>query len=110
MMKMKILIHELIHMFEKQVSMLSGFYLNKFIVKVLANISHFNLLLLLDHLFDLSVEHSSRPSFSGNSTIGYDGSRRKGTNDGSDTGNDGGDIVDRQQSPFTNEDDFTHAT
>ena len=56
--------------------------------------------------FDSSVEHSSRPSFSGTSTTGYDGS---------DTGNDGGDNVDRQQSeyplsPFTGEDDFTHAT
>ena len=34
MMKMEILIHELLHMFEKQVLMLSGFYLKKFIVKV----------------------------------------------------------------------------
>ena len=34
MMKMKILIHELLHMFEKQVLMLSGFYLKKLIVKV----------------------------------------------------------------------------
>ena len=34
MMKMKILIHELLHMFEKKVLMLSGFYLKKFIVKV----------------------------------------------------------------------------
>ena len=33
-MKMEILIHELLHMFEKQVLMLSGFYLKKFIVKV----------------------------------------------------------------------------
>ena len=65
--------------------------------------------------FDSSVEHSSRPSFAGTSTIGYDGSRGEGTNDGSDTGNDGGDIADPQQSqyplsPFTGEDDFTHAT
>ena len=65
--------------------------------------------------FDSSVEHSSRPSFAGTSTTGYDGSRGEGTNDGSDTGNDGGDIADSQQSqyplsPFTGEDDFTHAT
>ena len=65
--------------------------------------------------FDSSVEHSSRPSFSGTSTTGYDGSRGEGTNDGSDTGNDGGDIVDRKisqysLSPFTDEGYFTHAT
>ena len=65
--------------------------------------------------FDSSVEHSSRPSFAGTSTIGYDGSRGEGTNDGSDTRNDGGDIADPQQSqyplsPFIGEDDFTHAT
>ena len=44
--------------------------------------------------FDSSVEHSSRPSFVGTSTTSYDGSRGKGTNDGSDTGNDGGDNAD----------------
>ena len=65
--------------------------------------------------FDSSFEHSSRPSFTGTSTTGYDGSRGEGTNDGSDTGNDGGDIADRQISqypfsPFTGEDDFRHAT
>ena len=65
--------------------------------------------------FDSSVEHSSRPSFAGTSTTGYDGSRGEGTNDGSDTRNDGGDIADRQISqyplnPFIGEDDFTHAT
>ena len=65
--------------------------------------------------FDSNVEHSSRPSFTGTSTTGYDGSRVEGTNDGSDTGNDGWDNADRQQSeyplsPFTGEDDFTHAT
>ena len=64
---------------------------------------------------DLSVEHSSRSSFAGTSTTGYDGSRGEGTNDGSDTGNDGGEIADLQQSqyplsPFNGEDDFTHAT
>ena len=39
--------------------------------------------------FDSSVEHSSRLSFAGTSTIGYDGSRGEGTNDGSDTRNEG---------------------
>ena len=34
MMKMEILIHELLHMFEKQVLMLSRFYLKKFILKI----------------------------------------------------------------------------
>ena len=65
--------------------------------------------------FDSSAEHSSRPSFAGTSTTGYDGSRGEGINDGSDTRNDGRDIADRQisqypLSPFTGEDDFTHAT
>ena len=65
--------------------------------------------------FDSSVKHSSRPSFASTSTTCYDGSRGEGTNDGFDTGNDGGDIADPQKSqyalsPFTNEDDFTHAT
>ena len=55
------------------------------------------------------------PSFAGTSTTGYDGSRGEGTNDGSDTENDGGDIADRQisqypLSPFNGEDYFTHAT
>ena len=52
MMKMDILIHELLHMFKKQVFMLSGFYLKKFIVKVLVKTrgTHFNLLLLLGSL------------------------------------------------------------
>ena len=62
--------------------------------------------------FDSSVEHRSRSSIAGTSTTGYDGLRGEGTNDGSDTGNDGGDIADPQQSqyplsPFTGEDDFT---
>ena len=35
--------------------------------------------------FDLSVEHSSRPSIAGTSTTGYDGLRGEETNDGSDT-------------------------
>ena len=65
--------------------------------------------------FDSSAKHSSRPSFSSTSTTGYDGSRGEGTNDGSDTGNYGGDIIERQisqypLSSFTGEDDFTHAT
>ena len=38
---------------------------------------------------------TSRPSFVGTSTTGYDGSRGEETNDGSDTGNDGGDNADR---------------
>ena len=52
MMKMEILIHELLHMFEKRVLMLSGFYLKKFIVTVLVKTRgpHFNPLLLLDPL------------------------------------------------------------
>ena len=52
MMKMKILINELLHMFEKQVLMLRGFYLKKFIVKVLVNTleTHFSPLSLLDSL------------------------------------------------------------
>ena len=65
--------------------------------------------------FDSSVEHGRRPRFAGTSTTGYDGSRGEGTNDDSDTGNDGGDIADPKQSqyplsPFTGEDDFAHAT
>ena len=64
---------------------------------------------------DSSAEHSSSPSFVGTSTTGYDGSRGEATNDGSDTENDGRDIADQQISqypfsPFTGEDDFTHAT
>ena len=49
-MKMEILIHALMHIFEKQELMLSGFYLKKFIVKVLVKTreTHFNPLLLLD--------------------------------------------------------------
>ena len=35
-----------------------------------------------------------RHSFAGISTTGYDGTRGNGTNDGSDTGNDGGDNAD----------------
>ena len=52
MMKIEILIHELLHMFEKQMLMLSGFHLKKFIVKVLVKTrgTHFNPLLLLDPL------------------------------------------------------------
>ena len=52
MMKMEILIHELLHMFEKQVLMLSVFYLKKFIVKVSIKTreTHFSLLLLLGPL------------------------------------------------------------
>ena len=65
--------------------------------------------------FDSSAEPSSRPSFAGTSTTCYDGSKGEGTNDGSDTRNDGGDIANRQisqyqLSSFTGEDDFTHAT
>ena len=52
MIKMEILIHELLHMFKKQVLMFSGFYLKKFIVKVLVKTrgTRFNSLLLLDPL------------------------------------------------------------
>ena len=51
-MKMEILIHKLLHMFEKRVLILSGFYLKKFIVKVLVKTrgTHFSPLLLLDPL------------------------------------------------------------
>ena len=49
---MKILIHELLHMFEKQVLILTVFYLKKFIVKVSVKTreTHFSPLLLLDPL------------------------------------------------------------
>ena len=52
MMKMKILIHELLHMFKKHVLMLTMFYLKKFIVKVSVKKreTHFSPLLLLDPL------------------------------------------------------------
>ena len=52
MMKMEIHIHELMHMFEKRVLILSVFYLKKFIVKVLIKIreTHFIPLLSLDPL------------------------------------------------------------
>ena len=51
-MKMEILIHELLHMFEKQVVMLIVFYLKKFIVKVSVKTreTHFSPLLLLHPL------------------------------------------------------------
>ena len=76
MMKMKILIYELLHMFEKQVLMLSGFYMKKFIVKFSQDTrDSFQPTVTSQPSFDLSVEHSSRPSFAGTFTIGYDGSR-----------------------------------
>ena len=52
MMKMEIPIHELLHMFEKQVLMLSGFYPKNFIVKVSSKTleTHFSPLSLLDPL------------------------------------------------------------
>ena len=53
---MEILIHELLHMFKKQVLMLTVFYLKKFIVKVSIKTreTHFSLLLLLDpHLIQV---------------------------------------------------------
>ena len=51
-MKMEIMIHELLHMFEKQMLMLSGFYLKKFIMKVLVKTLEtlFSPLSLLDPL------------------------------------------------------------
>ena len=114
---MEILIHELLHMFEKQVLMLTLFYLKKFIVKVSVKTreTHFSPLFTSQPSFDSSAEHSSRPSFAGTSTTGYDGSRGEETNDGSDTGNSGTNIENRQISQypfssFTGEDDFTHAT
>ena len=39
-----------------------------------------------------SVEHSSRPSTTGTFAFDYDGSRREETNDGSNLGNDGGNV------------------
>ena len=56
MIKMEILIHELLHMFEKLVLMLTVFYLKKFIVKVSVKTqeTHFSSLLLLDpHLIQV---------------------------------------------------------
>ena len=52
MMKKEILIHKLLHMFKKQVLMLSVFNLKKFIMKVLVKTrdTHFSSLLLLDSL------------------------------------------------------------
>ena len=52
MMKMEILIHESLNMFEKKVLMLSGFYLKKFTVKIFVKTrgTYFNLLLVLDPL------------------------------------------------------------
>ena len=52
MIKMEILIHELLHMFEKHVLMLSEFYLKKFTMKILVKTrgTNFNPLLLLDPL------------------------------------------------------------
>ena len=85
-MKLEILIHELLHMFEKQVLMLSRFYLKKFIMKVSVKTLeiHFSLVVTSQPSFNSSVEHSSRPSFACSSTTGYDGSRGERTNDGSD--------------------------
>ena len=102
MMKMEILIHELLHMFEKQVLMLSVFYLKKSIVNVSVKtqIDSFQPVVTSRPSFDSSVEHGSRSSFADTSSTGYNGSRREGTNDGSDTGNDDGDIADRQQSQY----------
>ena len=52
MMKIEILIHELLHMLEKQMLMLSAFYLKKFIMKVSVKTleTHFSPLSLLDPL------------------------------------------------------------
>ena len=100
MMKMEILIHKLLHMFEKQVLMLSGFYLKKFIVKVLVKTrdTHFSPQLLLNPILIQVLNIVVDQVFPGTSTIGYDDSRGEGTNDVSDTGNDGGDIENLQQS------------
>ena len=56
MMKIEILIHELLHMFEKLVFMLIVFYLKKFIVKVSVktrDIHYSPLLLLNPHLIQV---------------------------------------------------------
>ena len=53
---MEILIHELLHMFDKQMLLLTVFHLKKFIVKVSVKTreTHFSLLLLLDpHLIQV---------------------------------------------------------
>ena len=68
-MNMEILIHELLHMFKR----------DSFQPFVTSQLSFYS-----------SVEYSSRPNFAGSSSTSYDGSRGKGTNDGSDTRNDGG--------------------
>ena len=47
--------------------------------------------------YSKSVEHSSRPSAIGTFASGYDGSRGDETNDGSDPGNDEGDVRQQQQ-------------
>ena len=111
MMKMEILIHELRHMFEKQV-LFEEVHSESFSQDTRDS---YQPTVTSQPSFDSSVEHSSRPSIVGTSTTGYDGLRGEGTNDGSDTGNDGGDIADPQQSqyplsPFTGENDFTYAT
>ena len=112
LMKMKILIHELLHMFENERVLSEEVHNESFSQDTRDS---FQLAITSRPSFDSSIEHSSRPSFDGTSTTNYDGSRGEGTNDDSDTGNDGGDIADPQQSQyplssFTGEDDFTHAT
>ena len=62
---MEILIYKLLHMFEKQVLMLSVFYLKNSFQHVVTS----------QPSFDSSAKHSSRPSFAGTSTIGYDAFR-----------------------------------
>ena len=95
MMKMEILIHELLHMFGKQVLILSGFCLKKFSESFSQDTRDlFPTVVTSRPSFDSSVEHSSRPSFASTSTIGYDGLGGEGSSDGSDTRNDGGDNAD----------------
>ena len=73
---MEILIHELLHMFEKQ-----AFNVERVLFKEVHSESFSQdmrdsfQLVTSRPFFDSSVEHISRPSFAGTSTIGYDGSR-----------------------------------
>ena len=117
MMVMEILIHELLHMFEKRVLMLSGFYLKKFIVKVLVKTrgTHFNPLLLLDPLLIQVLNIVVDQVFLVLLLQVMMAQEERGPMMVVILEMMVGDIADPQQSqypfcPFTVEDDFTHAT